>query len=322
MMIIFDEVGKGDEGSKQEKWELDHLFQQLKEVAGVLQPALALFLSFYVSFMISRNQSYREFTGSLKGGMVSYNLILAAQVPQAKHELLRKTSLRWSLCIWEDVFDKLRLSPDDYVKGQGVDELVSRGLLLREEASFLLENMTGKTYGMSIVTWLLGLSKELYSRNLISDNMQAMLHEMCLKIRGSYGDCLTLASQQYPYIAVQFLNVIVNAVTTIDAIKTGIQLGGSIQVMKGATWTMFFANLFSPGLSLVLTPLFFYGALELGGKLDNPMLDGYNKNIHGIARHSDHQVNRDNIEGLNKVAQWQLAPGSTFTKCFEEGKSS
>ena len=79
---------------------------------------------------------------------------------------------------------------------------------------------------------------------------------------------------QYPFLATHFLFTIVNVVTVLDAIKNGVELGGTIQTMRRASPTMLAANLFSPAITLLLTQLFFYGALETGSKLDNPMLAG------------------------------------------------
>lgn len=319
MLLAFSDVADGGGDGKQEKWELDHLFKQLKTVSGVLQPALALFLSFYVSYMIARNKDYNsDAGGTVKGSIVHFNLLLASELPQAKHELLRKTALRWALCVWEDMFDMLRLSGDDYSQGKGLDELVNRGLLVEEEASYLKEKRSHSGGNApAIITWLIGLSKELYNRKEISDNTHQMLLEKCVDMRGGVSTAWTLPTVQYPYLAVQFLNVVVNLVTTVDALKCGIELGGSIQVMRGAHWTMFFAELFIPGLTLILTPLFFYGALETGAKLDNPMLEGYGKNIHGVSRQGGHTAVRNVIENMNRATQWQTEAGSTFAKCFE-----
>jgi hypothetical protein len=320
--LLWNDVAdqKANEG-KQEKWEMDHIFKQLETISGVLEPALALFLSFYISYMIGRNREYGiDAIGGLWAGIVNYNIILASELPEAKYNRLKQTALRYSLAIWEDSFDSVRMDGDEFCAGKGIDALEERGLLLPDEAAHCKKAVDGRsTHAQPLCVWLMGLSRELHKRGKISDAIQMHLNNTCSQIRGGVAYSTGLPVLQYPYLAIQFLNVIVNGVTTIDAIKQGLELGGSMQVMKSASWTMFNSDIAPPALCLILTPLFFYGALELGAKLDCPLFAGYiqGRNIHGIPRHAWHQAIRDNIENYSKASEFQLADGGSFKKCFE-----
>jgi hypothetical protein len=319
--LLWNDVADMDKAEgKQEKWEMDHIFEQLAAVSGVLEPALALFLSFYVGYMISRNGEFgSSAVGGFWAGIVNFNITLAAELPQPKFDRLKKTALRYSLAIWEDTFDSIRMDGDDFCAGKGIAELQERGLLLPDEAAHIKKACGGKTtHAQPLVAWLMGLTHELYNRKEINDAVHQSLIDQASKIRGGVAYTTGLPVCQYPYLAIQFLNVIVNGVTTMDAIRQGLELAGSIQLMKDASWTMFNAELLPPALCLLMTPLFFYGSLELGAKLDNPMHAGYatGRNIHGIPRHAFHQAIRDNIEGYNRVSRFQLVTGASFDLCF------
>jgi hypothetical protein len=324
--LLWNQVAKsGTEESDAEKWEMDHIFKQLEAISGVLEPALALFLSFYISYMIGRNREYGvDAVGGLWAGIVNYNIILASELPEAKYERIRQTALRYSMAIWEDVFDSIRMDGDEFCAGKGIDVLQKKGLLLPDEAAHIKKAVDGRSgHAQPMVVLLMGLTRELSTRGEVSPPIHQLLHNTCYAIRGGVAYATGLPVLQYPYLAIQFLNVIVNSVTTIDAMKQGIELGGSIQVMKNASWTMFCSDIAPPALCLILTPLFFYGALELGAKLDNPLFAGYVKgrNIHGIPRHAWHQAIRDNIENYNHASQFQLVTASSFKKCFDAVKS-
>jgi hypothetical protein len=321
--IIWNDVAEATKNAegKQEKWEMDHIFEQLESVSGVLAPALSLFLSFYVSYMISRGGEYASSAvGGMWAAIVNFNIILAAELPDPKHDRLRKTACRYSLAIWEDMFDSIRMDGDDYGKGYSIDELEDRGLLLGDEATHIKNAVGGRsTHAQPLCAWLMALVHELAARKEISEGTHKTLQEHITGIRGGVAYSTGLPVLQYPYLAIQFLNVIVNGVTTMDAIKQGLEIGGSIQLMRNASWTMFNSETLPPALCLILTPLFFYGSLELGAKLDNPMHPGYiiGRNIHGVPRHAWHQAIRDNIENYNHMAEFSKVEGSSFAKCFD-----
>jgi hypothetical protein len=321
--LVFAHVAESKETEgKAEVWEVDHVFEQLGSINSVLEPALALFLSFYVSFMIGRNREYGVCAiGGLWAGLVNYNIVLAAELPEAKYDRLRQTALRYTMAIWEDVFDSIRMSGDEYCEGKGMDQLEERGLLLPDECAHVKKACGGRsTHAQPLCVWLMSMTRELYKRNAITDANHQLLHGFAAQIRGGVAYSTGLPGLQYPYLASQFLNVIVNGVTIIDAIKQGLELGESMQLMKNASWTMFNSDVAPPALCLILTPLFFYGALELGAKLDNPLFGGYivGKNIHGIPRHAWHQAIRDNVENYSRMSTYQLVEGSSFMKCFDD----
>ena len=122
------------------------LFTQLSDLLSVFTPLVALFLGFYVSFMVQRHVSqWGDMAGgNLWGGSVNYNMQLAAILPQEKFELVRKTACRWTLSIWEDTHDCCNLSLEEYNGGKGLRRLEARRLLSKDEVDFLLTpNLAG-----------------------------------------------------------------------------------------------------------------------------------------------------------------------------------
>jgi hypothetical protein len=119
-------------GHYDQEWDLvevGHIIKECSAMLNILAPMLALFLGFFISFMVTRHvtQWGDMAMGNLWGGSVNWNMHLAALLPGPEHELLRKTVCRWTLSVWEDTHDCCALSAEDYLSGTGLRVLEDRG---------------------------------------------------------------------------------------------------------------------------------------------------------------------------------------------------
>lgn len=320
--LLFLKRASGD--MKSVEWDLDEINHMQKEASSVLNItnwSLGMFLGLFVSFMVSRhtNQWGNMAMGSLWAGCVNWNMYIAGLMPEEDHELFKKTICRWTLCVWEDTFDCCSLSAEDYLEGKGLELLKRRGLLLEDEVSFLLSKKTSdnrlagaeNTYAQLIITWMLSAANRLRISETITPPMQVKLFDLAQMMRSGVGSAASWPVMQYPYLPLNYLNAVVNMVTILNALKSGLSLGVGVLEWNGVSESFDSGTIF-PALSLLIVPYFFHGALMVGMLLDNPLYPGYQNNIHSYPRHTWYSSMRANLEAYYRAGAQQLNEDSMF----------
>ena len=159
-----------------------------------------------------------------------------------------------------------------------------------------------------------GLARELYDEGAITSHMQVKLLDLCQMLRCGVGWSVSWPVMQYPWVVVNFLTLLVNIVTVLEAAKSGLALGVGILEWNGTLQDLGTETLY-PAVSLLCVPAMLYGALEVGENLDNPLNPGYQDNVHAYPRNAWYQCMRANIEAYNHGSVYQLQhPKSTFNR--------
>merc|ERR1719506_891929 len=96
------------------------------------------------------------------------------------------------------------------------------------------------------------------------------LFDLGQMMRCGVGWAVSWPGMQYPFVVLHYLTLLVNVVTALNAMKSGMLLGLGVLEWNGKAENYETESIF-PAFSLLAVPYFTFGALEAGMILDNPL---------------------------------------------------
>eukprot|EP00932_Pfiesteria_piscicida_P016824 SRR837773.3731.p1 GENE.SRR837773.3731~~SRR837773.3731.p1 ORF type:complete len:289 (-),score=68.22 SRR837773.3731:170-961(-) len=241
---------------------------------------------------------------------------MGAHFAGREYRLMRSTVLRYSLASFELTF----------MQAQGDDaelwRLVNRKILREDEAAKLRDL---PSRAQAIWTWQAWIFHELQKQGKMSDNTARLYYEKCVQARGAIGGVLTFLNTQLPFFYVQLLAAIVHVLCFVVAVEVGLSN------------SRFMTAILDPGdepastplvylLQLIMVPLFYYGCLEIGRVLTDPL----GRDFEDFPRHAYHfwmrreaQAFHSTFEEPTSAAKEAVTPGAKGRRSVvsEQGSS-
>jgi len=238
---------------------------KLKSLVTDFHVLCTFLLTFFISTALTRWWALRnDCLGGLWGGVDDLSLIIGSYFGSnspADREV-RERVLRWSVLSHELIYKQARADTD-------LRDLVERDLLTPEELQ-LLKPLASKP--QVVWAWMCSYFAHLAygdpahggSRLPFPVTVLPQLHEICRHARGAVGASFAYTDTQIPFRYVHFLSLIIWTHNLIQALNSSVVFVVEIDKQE-------YANIVIEATFLVLYPLVYFGLLNLGAGMLNPL---------------------------------------------------
>jgi len=238
---------------------------KLKSLVTDFHTLCTFLLTFFLATALTRWWAIRnDCLGGLWGGIDDISLIIGSYFgsDSPADRAVRERVLRWSVLSHELIYKQARADTD-------LCDLVERDLLTIEELN-LLKPLASKP--QVIWAWMCSYFAHLAygdpaeggSRLPFPVTVLPQLHEICRHARGAVGASFAYTDTQIPFRYVHFLSLIIWTHNLIQAVNSSVVF--VVEADKGER-----VNIAIEASFLVLYPLVYFGLLNLGAGMLNPL---------------------------------------------------